>query len=798
MISDRDDSTSTDTGQRGGSKQRQRTGRPPSWKDQPAFLDASASISVATFGARRLVELEQLYHQSSSSSSILIQPEHVAFQSGGGQTSSRHLRRRTTSHQSRRHRHRFPTTTTATHAANITTKSSQTRKAKRSSSGLLCQGHHGWHNTSRALLIPQPTLASDDRPTSKKNAPLLSWMMTHLWHAKRFRMESLWGWRVPVAHTNRGGRAVLRLTSSSTSSSSSQTKTTTPATSTHHHCTLQDLTFSRQPVSIRFSSRETSSSSSKDQFLKCIARILPEWNNLDPNILRGMMLDNASSNNPVVTTTRMMGEGMLHHMDQFPRGAIGPTWWHVTTTTQYSADDSDECSRKQWNYHLHFRVHPSIHSTALNCLQELQLNHPQLLELIPHKNIDDDDDNNKSQLPLCCFQIGGANATDMVQDIFHPRPSPDLDVKEWNWKTLVTENKSKEDDVLSSLRHGSIVRVVMDLLQSTSNDTSCGKTKSANVVLVHQKPRPLDCDANRAVSGWDLYCDPDQALAIWTALALKCVVIGVVEQSHLHLECEPPIPNFPRDFIDTEESRRYWASSNDVEKEENDWSLIRKLYESGWGRLPTKKTVPLANISWERLVDSRDGGVNEELKLQNPDTVIVRGAFGQPFLAALEGCGQLIRPSNDTNPISSVRRRKRRRSTAPNTAKQAQSLSKEQREKWRQMVQTLLDNLSLPAALQAHIRVAGRGTLQSGGEVFVGDSFCGFVTTGSFSPSRGMCHGLAILGAARLLQALVCVDDSASLGRVVRLSSGTNQIQLRGSLRQAPGTHSYVTISLLL
>ncbi|KAI9187583.1 Ribonucleases P/MRP protein subunit pop1 [Blastocladiella emersonii ATCC 22665] len=37
-----------------------------------------------------------------------------------------------------------------------------------------------------------------------------TWLETHLWHAKRFHMESMFGWKVPVAPTQKGARAMYR------------------------------------------------------------------------------------------------------------------------------------------------------------------------------------------------------------------------------------------------------------------------------------------------------------------------------------------------------------------------------------------------------------------------------------------------------------------------------------------------------------------------------------------------------------------------------------------------------------
>lgn len=694
----------SDEGQHTNNKKRQRTfvKRPSSsWKDQPAFLDASASISVATFGARRLPELQQLYTPKCDTDDN-IQAEHVALESGGGQTSSRHLRRRTTSHQSRRHRHRFPTTSTGSPPTKAATR---TRKAKRSSKEILCQGHHQWLQCS--------DMASNT----------LHWMMTHVWHTKRFHMQTLWGWRVPVAHTNRGARAILRLTSR-------ENKTT-----------LQDLTFCRQPIRI-----QSTTNCKREEFVKCIARILPDW----------------STTNPRSLASTQMGEGILHHMDTFPRGAIGPTIWHMTHDT----------SSEQWNVDL--RIHPSIRSSVLDCLKQLQSTHSSHLQCSTSIL--------ESPNTLCCFQICGINATRMVHDVLNPKPCSTLSKNECNWNTVLNES--------TPCLHGLIARVTVDTMSGENATTT-------NAILVRQLPRPLDCNSNRAVAGWDIYCSHQHALNIWRELALHCVIIGIVEQMHLQMECEPPIPVFPRDEIDFETSLQYWDG------QETDWKFVRQLYEGGWGRLPIKRKVHLEKLSWDKLILGKTDGMDCNELQQNENCVrekpvVVRGAFGLPFLAVLEGCGQLVE-SIDENTQGGGHRRKRRRATSSRAVKKAQPLNSEHSERWHQMVQTLFDNLSLPAALKAHILVVGQGTIHVGDEILIEKTVAGIVTAGAFSPSRGAYHGVAILGAHKTLHALCAIDISKQhIGRIVPLANGSNQIQLSGSIHRSPDKYIEVAISLVL
>ena len=588
----------------------------------------------------------------------------------------------------------------------------------------------------------------------------MNWMMTHLWHAKRFHMASLWGWRVPIAHTNRGARAVLRLTSERRSSLDRPL------------CTLQDLTYCRQPVTI---------SSTKDctlqNFVQCVARILPSWAT-DPNIM-------ATSRNDS-RPTEHMGEGLLHSLDQFPRGAIGPVWWQMIQT------ESPKTTTGQWT--LRILLHPSIRLEAKKCLNELLAACAPALQ--QHREADD----TKKDATWCCFRIGGRDATAIIQNTLKPGSYPRRLRGDCNLEEVPGEGPVVPGLVDSS-EHGSILRVLFCTKTDTGNNDISPPSLPVPALLVRQMPRPWTCEANRAVAGWDLYCNPEHAFAVWMPLALSCVVIGMVEQSHLQLECEPPIPVFPRDYIDTAQSMEYWASHT-CEEENASWTLVRKVQEGGWGRLPIQKQVRLPRVSWKNLMESdeRNDEVNSsgrENAEEPTDLVVVRGSFGQPFLASVEGCGSMVVPSDDSKEAGSSHR-KRRRSGNPFAVKRAQMLGSGQLSAWQQMVKTLGNHLSLPAVLQAHVRLVSKGTIQAGDEILLGGSFIGYATSGNFSPSRGLSHGLAFLRAATILEELSSTNG-ATFGRIVRLLDGKLSMQLAASVRCGHGSRNFdATISLIL
>ena len=712
------------------SKKRKR--QSPGWKDLPSFMDASATVSVGLFGSRRLPELKSLYAEITKKRLITSLPDQ-ALRSGGAKTSSRHLRRRTTAVDRRKHPSRFPTASR--------TSQSTTRKALRGKQSTLTQGHFQWQRGA----VEQTETSSN-----------IHWMVSHLWHAKRFHMKTLWGWRIPLCHSNRGARAIFRLEK-------------------ENRCALQDITWKRQTVTI-------SSSLPLSRLVPLLSRICPEF---------------ASSK--AILCGSQLGSGMLQKKDRFPLDAIGPVSWHVTS---YRDDEQGIHLRVEW------MVHSSIFSDLRYCLKEL---------------MEDTGDTgicweNKFS-SMSCFRIYGSSATKIISEALGPTQSNEkLEKYHWSWNHL-SNLKLLQDDSTFSVPNGSIVRIKITLnptedkkctpiddetpnledhVESVQNaimrknlDDEMDVTRSYlvedEVLLVWKAPRPLDCKANKAVSGWEIYCgSPKLVKAIWMKLVLhrSCCPIGMVEESHLKLDCTPPLPVFPRDFVDTEQGRHYWGGSN------LEWRLVRRLWEGGQGRLPVRKdSIKLPKILWKQLINQPEATGESESARDDPVVVVARGAFIQPFINALNGCGKLKAVSEEKSS-----RRNRRKTRSPRETLQALPLSPQEEMAWRANCRLLTDSLSLPAVLVCHVQVDGPGIISTGSTVKVGSSTIGIVTTGSFSLTRGLCHGILIVGASRFLQVLT--EFQVSSGRIVRLPNGLSTIQLAVTIKnqssECQGTMSVV------
>jgi hypothetical protein len=790
------------------------------WGDLPTFLDASASVSASIFGARRLPELKSLYQeqqQQASKVKATADPPEQCFLSSGGKTSARHLRRRITS-MHRRIRHRFPTgrkptiqssmtredelegdATTATTATTTTAEKvkSTTRRARRNNRAILCSEHFGWQRTPTEEHMNKDTTTANH---SNNNNVIHYWMTTHLWHTKRFHIDSLWGWKVPLVHNNRGARASLRL---------SQTK-----------AWVQDVSWRTQPIDVR--------STSFPLLLQAMSRICP-------NIAQSK----------AVLSGSQVGQGVVHHVDQFPNGAIGPASWRI-----FPQKNAAGSIKAEWVFQL-LGVHPSIRSTILECLGTLSKQHAELT-IVGQVN------GGRS-----CLQLRGVNATETLRKVLAPKATDALQSWEWNWKwTTVGDDQASGSDTLP---RGAIFSVQVDLTASTtdtgneipapatwSNPEAAAKhVKSVQdaisnwdpsrpeydehsslgdaitkdtVLLIFQKPREPDhnCVANQAICGWDIICSPDLAKDIWNLLVVVNEVfpIGIVEEAQLMLECQPPVPLFPRDYVDTEESKKYWSGTDP------DWKRVRQLWQGGWGRLPVdKEPAAWSPLSFNDLilipevVATKDDTDTDETK---PDSepleqrvVVVRGAFGQPFCDALGGCAKMApTPDDQSSKPKPPTRRKRRRTRHPTQLVSAMPLSNDQAQEFTETCRLLQTSLTLPAVLLCHVQVSGPGTILPGARLLFrnngdGDDKptslvpssapLGIVTAGGFSPARGSCHGVGIVGAARLLEVLASAavgEEKQKRGAViVRNLNGTRDIQLLVTIKD--GTSEYSgTLSL--
>jgi hypothetical protein len=708
----------------------------PKWKDSPAFLDAAASVSATTFGARRLPEMKSLRDKTEGAS---IKPNLSVsvkeYQSGGKKSSSRHLRKRTTSYKPRSKRYRCNATPGDagnkghTEDRGETKKMSvtrlvPTRRARRKLSILRGQ-HESWNDDST-----------------------LNWMSTHVWHAKRFHMHpNLFGWKVPLLHCNRGAGAAIRLAKEG-------------------RTLLQDVSWRMQPLLVGATDLEA--------LCQSMNRICPAFD--------------FQKNAGAILNGIIMGSGMIYQLDKFPSNAIGQVIWWISRTPIGGSDLT--------NGDKLFWVHLFLHASTMPVVESLLTD---LLDASEQKFVGPE----RLESGIACFQIRGARASESLMNALHPQTDP---LRGFDFEK--PSNSANKPQTLSPHLSCVHARILGEsgAVSSTSDEGISGSPRfivgGRNVLLVSQVPCDPSLSMNWASCGWDIICHRAVAHNIFQALihAGNACAIGLVEEAHIRMENEPPLPVFPRDYPDTVDGTKYWR------EEDSDWSLVRRSFDTGQGRVPVTRwlrpTIPipaLPAVPWSKLTDPS----------MTADVVVVRGDFGKPFVDALNGSGQVARCDRKSGETAK-NRRNRRRARPPTAVAPTLALQESEAAAYQQTCSALLQALSLPAILRCHLVVIGKGSIIPGCFIYSlfpleetpEDHFLlGISVAGGFSAFRGAVCGLGFVGAARLLRVLRSSRGPSSTVSV-QTPCGDTQIQLKVHLERrdksnrVPGV--IATMSLIL
>lgn len=877
----------------------------PAWKkalELPKFLDASATVSVTLYGARRLPEIKALWKQTTTNNDknkndALSQdlqrpiPTIEPLKSTGGKTSSRHLRRRTTSHKARK-RHRYPRGRRKREEEMKEERNGEnqdqqpaavatSRRAKRKYKSSLCAPHETWwknNNDNNNISTESNTVdkkvnstavgetgadneALIDEKTRKvyqasvntapKKQQQLQWMGTHLWHTKRFHMAPLWGWQVPLMHTNRGAKAALRLIR--------EGKTL-----------LQDVTWklAQQPIVWRQTNgmvKDPATELSQLQTLQqSIQRICPEFSIQLPTVQNE---SNTSQQMIRAAKNISTGQGMLYQVDQFPHQPIGPVTWVISRqrplmllndTTE--EEDKDTSTTAPSYLFLYFWVHPAIHSIVVQTFHELFDKLSESIVTPPQSSF-------KMQvgfgnnIGMARFQLRGRMAIKTLKDaIINNDEGQEDDNIDKDDRGLFLMG---EDENGSVPPHGTAFSIHINNIDTNKNKvdttTSNAWVNGRRVLLVSQCLRDLtDFPQNAPAIGWDILCDIHCAKQIFLSLVLsgQACPIGIVEEAYVNLECDPPIAQvFPRDYPETEQGRLYWCSSNNhsednmggnANRHHTSCKILRLCLEKGHdgGRVPipdiikrcsttivktlhrrSPKVAPerLESIPWNKLVRghaSHDGENESDGSAEDPaneNVIVMRGVFCQPLLDALSGCAKLPPQNTEASSSKKSNRRKRRRVKCPNEFCYALPLSKQDTATHLETCVSLLRSLSLPAIVACHIIIVGSGTLPPGatirapaGETNTSPILLGFISAGAFSTARGGYHGIGMVGASRLLKVITaaCQQQHTNISTpggafVVQHQSNNSassrqKIQLQVNIMHGQGTIHKAMLSLLL
>jgi hypothetical protein len=713
-------------------------------------------------------------------------------ESGGGKISSRHLRRRTNSHNpSRRYRNFTKNNGSAAAGKGENDARSKAqdvvgdidaiiegskegkppcRRARRKPF-LMKASHSTWWEPKTYAQLVQSASSIDEYTVHK-------WLTTHLWHAKRFHMSPKLfdGWSIPLIHCNRGSRASLRLASSETSPK----------------CTIQDGTWEVNGCAINIEVREVLRRTAPPSAGSSLSTPTPPSSTVDTLVIILQRLVGAEApflNDENVLSGNLAGEGIIHETDSSPLLPVGPATFLFGCSTEINNSNDARVG---------ILIHPATHHRVVYLLNKLVREYGNL-----------DIEVTLSTLPLALLRIRGRASTVTVQNVLRKFEHIDFlddDANTHNNLIDLGENPTFLETRISDLK---------SIPKKTTPTRSWIKLKCHQPNQNYQHlPHNLAssgwdiyCDPSICSFLLQSFVVDGGACAI-----------GLVEDVRARLEAYPPLPIFPRDYPDTSDGRLYWngganlSSAKNEREDENrscaqwqDWVVIRNCVEGSWGRINTelKKTirhfqenkksknesnsmhegddmVPMLIINHKLLCRETISIHWESLtNVDNETAVVVRGIYGFPFLKLLHGCGKpFLQPANT---IGRGSKRRPRRTVRPvNWAVCASPLSNKESELHSGLCQRLSASLSLPALLRCELYVDGKGAINVGDLIFPMDrhdnekgsgsfecedgaevgsgnansSPLGVVTGGGFSPSRGKCHGIAFVGAARLIKAL--------------------------------------------
>lgn len=474
---------------------------------------------------------------------------------------------------------------------------------------------------------------------------------------------------------------------------------------------VQDVTWSMQPIWLQ------TTLSSRQAVHQRLARIIPDFD--------FRLTEKVTEESLAFTST---GQGIVHGIDQFPMRAVGPVTWMCSRRAQFHA-----AANEANLVFVYLWIHPSIRTIVLELLEQLFAEKQDGIHG-PDQSVEGG---------VSCLRLRGKHTVESLRTTL-------LGFGKFDLLSLpAATSGNSDDDKLVVMRSGVIVSHAQNA------------EPSKPLLLVSRCPRDPTIGTNVAVCTLDIFCDPDIASGLFLALVLKGAAcpVGVAEEAHLHLECHPPVPLFPRDYPDTDEGISYWEGNSP------EWKDVREYWESGVGRFRPNKRMS-EPIDWKQIVPATTVD----------SVVVVRGGFGKPFIDTMSGCG--IVPHSGNSP---AQRRKRRRVRDPSLSVSAQRLSKEQAAVHLGVCTTLSKSLSLPAVLLCHLRVVGPGSVAAGSGLYALEPLgihLGIATAGTFSSSLGAFQGIGVVGAARLLE-VIASAGSTGAAIISNRPDGGMEIQLR-------------------
>lgn len=781
-------------------------------------------------------------------------------ESGGGKISSRHLRRRTNSHKPRRRYRFFPRKSTFTgggvsgenengvsknlkdtgnefgaseednsqgdesSAHGVTGRNPSKinkppcRRARRKPCSLKASHCAWWEPKTHVQLIQSASLSHRD---GQDKCSAHKWITTHLWHAKRFHMSPKLfnAWSIPLIHCNRGSRASLRLASSETSPK----------------CTIQDGTWEMNGCAITIEVREVVGRTTPTH-----AGSLPSITTTVSSLMQVLVLllqrlcgtEAPFLKDEDVLSGARAGEGVIHETDACPLLTIGPATFLFGCSTE-----SNDLKVARVGILIHLATHERVVS---------------LLDKMVTEYVNVDNAVTLSTMPFALLRIRGRASTTTVHNVLGQSELISLLNDYANTHNTLIDLGENPTFPNAAKRDSRAIPKATTSAQSWIK-LKCHQPNQNFLHLSHNLASSgwdIYCHPFICLSLFQSFVVNGGACAIGLVEDARAQLeayppIPIFPRDYPDTEDGRLYWN---GGAHTSSTRNEDECKNRAFAQWQDWVVIRTCIEGSWGRINTElkrtirhfqenkksktgsslivhegmETLPQLRttqkllcretvcIHWESLTN-----------VDNQAAVVVRGFFGIPFLQLLNGCGKPF-PRPAVTKEKKSKRRPRRTIRSLDWAVSASPLSNEESELHSGLCQQLSASLSLPALLSCELYFDGKGTLNVGDLIYPMDrhdntifsedakpedgtdgvsvntnsSPLGVVTGGGFSPSRGKCHGIGFVGAARLINALK--GTVHGMGLVIPQSHGRKKMTLKVMVVRDASASRVALLSILL
>ncbi|CAH1264388.1 POP1 [Branchiostoma lanceolatum] len=503
----------------------------------PGVTMAPRGLTVMQFMEARAVELNSLLHSAQQ----MHGPRHTL------QSLPRHMRRRAVSHNPKRLPRRLREVGTRKMLQNLQ-PGQQLEKSRR----------------PRKFYRRR---AANRQESFSQRQNHVSWLHTHVWHAKRFHMVNSWGYRLPDHPCDKSVRAAYRAMC--------------------HHCLIQDISY--------YGCIELTGS--QGNILRLLQHFTPQ--------------DTGGFGSLSSSEGRVEGTATLYRRDCFPRCALGPVTYVFRALTENSQDHSTASSRQLWLW-----THPAITQDVLQELQ--QMSHTGVcVQSIGHE--------------LVRFRLTGQLAAATLEAALHLPPLQNETVQPGQVLSLTVVDPrlnmpSKRTKVTPLTTAADPVELKCDAVlwdadkrkmlqtppgqnnRSGEEDTDvagddgsvAGDNRRVPILLVHQQGRTAQwgvTPASALGTGWDVILPAGWAMVFWLGLQYRGARAGGLrEMRRLQLETGQLV--FPDDFPDTEAYRTLHQDQAARRREQHD-------------RYPPGKRPNFAKLGtaapfhcpWDRLVE---------------------------------------------------------------------------------------------------------------------------------------------------------------------------------------------------